>query len=165
MVISQVEGDEITWTMQSDGPVERPADVVLGGRSVGLLPDPRSGPVAHLGVTLCLRAPSQHLLMDVYVHKDLANGARAQTLSLTRTPGEADPTANWFDRLCYDPTMVALGRGAVPPVSPAYPRMGELASHLFTRVGWDLAEFELWRMELPYPTPGTFYSWAMHPRR
>lgn len=41
--------------------------------------------------------------------------------------------------------------------------MSELAAHVFTKAGWNAGEFEAWRMEIPFPTPGMTYTITLHP--
>ena len=162
-VVSQVEGDSNNWIILGDKAVQHPIDVVLGGRSIGSHPDPRGDSYPHLSAMLGVRFPTRTQVYDLYLHRDLAAGGRVQATALARHPGDADPVQSWYDKLAYTPDLRAMGPGVVSENPEAYARMSELTKHVFARSGWHAAEFEAWRMEIPYPTPGMTYAITLHP--
>lgn len=162
-VVSQIEGDSNNWIILGDKAVQHPIDVVLGGRSIGSHPDPRMDSTPHLSPMLGVRFPTRTHVYDLYLHRDLAAGGRVQASALARHPGDADPVQSWYDKLAYTPDLRSMGLGIGRENPEAFPRMGELAGHVFERAGWDPAEFEGWRMEIAYPTPGMTYAITLHP--
>lgn len=162
-VITQRENNTVNSIVLGDNAVERPVDVVLGGRGVGGQPDPRSGKISHLTAMFGLRFPARAQVYDFYLHRDLAAGARVFANALASHPRDADPVHSWFDKLAYAPRITAMGPGPIARPSPAYARMSELASWVFVRTDWDPNEFEAWRIEIEYPTPGVTYAITVHP--
>ncbi|MCC6322057.1 MAG: hypothetical protein IT438_11550 [Phycisphaerales bacterium] len=162
-VISKVEGDKVHSIVLGDNAVERPVDIILGGRGIGAQPDPRYGGPSYLTTVFGLRFPARLQVYDFYVHKALSAGGKVRSCALALSPKDIDPVLCWYDKLAYEPTVRPMGAGIVGETLDSYPRMGELAAHLFSRSGWNPDDFEAWRVELTYPSPAVAYTITLHP--
>lgn len=161
-VISHTEGEKVHSIILGDNAVERPVDIFLGGRAIGSVRDPRRGPPSHLTTSFGIRPAARYLVYDFYVHRDVAAGGRVFANALVLGPRGTDPLRAWYDRLGYDVSVRKMGPGIVSEVASCYPRLLDLTTHMFSRVGWDPTEFEAWRIELAYPNPGVAYTITLH---
>jgi hypothetical protein len=110
-----------------------------------------------------VRFPTRAQIYDFYVHKDLGAGGNVRATALALNPKDADPVRCWYDKLAYEPTVTPMSRGLISAHSPAYPRLRDLTAHLFSRVAWNPDDYQAWRIELAYPTPGVLYAITLHP--
>jgi hypothetical protein len=161
-VISHVENKVVQSIILGDNAVEKPVDILLGGLAVGSVRDPRAEGVSHLTTVFGIRAAARHLVYDFYVHRDMAAGGRVFANALALSPKGMDPVRAWYDKLGYEMSVRSMGPGVVGAPVGCYPRMQELTTHLFSRVGWDPLEYEAWRIELAYANPGVAYTISLH---
>ena len=97
-----------------------------------------------------INAPTEHLLFDLIVHRDLADEIRPEALVLqagTVDPGEYAGAARI-------PCSERLRRlESVPPrlSTPLYKRYAELTARVYERMGWKAEEFRAMRFEMKCP--------------
>ena len=103
---------------------------------------------------LPVNAPAESLLMDYYVHRDMAAEVRLEP-KLLLGGTEASFVRHSVELPVPEPIR---DLGASPPLSstPLMPRHGELVGDVFAHMGWSAADFCGFRFEMKHPpTPST----------
>jgi len=102
---------------------------------------------AHFGSVS--RTPSELLLLDHFVHRDLFPGVARELCVF----GEINSPVTMAedDRLPVGETIEALGAGAGAARTSDVPGYLELVRWTFDRLGWDPAQFDLYRVRMAYP--------------
>lgn len=150
---SRALGDRTVHVVDADEPPqEGVCDIVLSVR--------RSTPDRHPAlakppvgeVSLLVTFPARRLVLDVFLHKDLADRCTPSCeLHLYSPAGGPGGLARWSTRLPGGASMEPLGAGLRRAASTAYARHEELTAHVFERVGWNPAEFVGYRCDTAYP--------------
>lgn len=110
--------------------------------------------------TSAISVPTEQQLLDVIVHRDLASSFEPEAFLFgnpfgQRGMGSGDPTQY---RLPIG-DRVHLLPGSPPIVATSlYPRYTELLALIYSRAGWDPAEFVGYRLQVQYPPMGTTVS-------
>ncbi|MFT3686904.1 MAG: hypothetical protein QM783_18615 [Phycisphaerales bacterium] len=101
------------------------------------------------------------MILDVYLHRDLArgctSGADAHTLRLN-DPGSLRQThRRWMTRIGEPLPLSLLGTGTDGADWRTYPRQRALTNSLFDAMSWDPQEFVGFRLERRFPLWRTAY--------
>ena len=101
-----------------------------------------------------INAPCESLLIDVIVHRDVANEMQLEPSVYQGGPqARSERRAPQFP--CHE-QLQDLGAGPPRVTTPLVPRYGELVEAVFARQGWDPTEFHGLRYEMKYPpTPSS----------
>ncbi len=124
------------------------ANIVTGEilREVAPL-DESPGAVNNFGTGV--RTPGELLVSDLLLHRDLLKGAQRELCVFGElvTPLSRDER----DRIPVADRLQALGPAAERIATADVPRYDELVAHAMSRVGWDMAAFDLYRVRMRYP--------------
>lgn len=107
------------------------------------------------------RNPSQNLLLDVFLHRDV--WPRAEPTLLVARSGTArarDRESGHVDLLDMMESVQSLGYGARAARTNLFPRYPELLDHVHGQMGWKSEDFRLYRCHVRYPIVGLWYSVA-----
>jgi len=106
-----------------------------------------------VGEALCLiNLPVELLLMDLVVHRDIAEQISPEVAIYGRASGELNEHEH-RDRRFELPVSESLKSLGQHPMlaAPQVPRYMDLLSLAFDRYGYDPKDFVAWRLALPYP--------------
>lgn len=128
----------------------RAVDLMLATRTA--MPHPALGALPVDEVWALVNFPCRHLLLDVYLHRDLARACVPSLDAHLWGPDFGKHQGDrWQTRFADPPPLQLLGPG-LPRRSPAaYPRLAELTQHLFSRVSLPSDEFVGHRCDVAYP--------------
>jgi hypothetical protein len=133
-------------------------DVVVGWQRPRACQHPARDPVPTLEVGALMREPARWLVLDTWLHRDMAAGAVPSLETYVWSPTvETSLSDHWLDRLPASPLLRVLGRGLERTATPAYPRHCELTRSAFEHLGWDPAEYIGYRAEIAFPLWGGAY--------
>jgi hypothetical protein len=96
--------------------------------------------------------PSALLITDVLVHRE-SYGTVEPELYVYADPG-SDESKERRERSTLLKTrerIECLGSGLNAPVSPDFPRRTEMLAHVSGSLGWDLEEFDVYRLRMEFP--------------
>lgn len=99
------------------------------------------------------RTPCEVLILDHIVHEDIFGRVDPEfvvysdLLEAAPYPGDGRD----IQTLPACETVTYLGKGASALHTPDVPRYAEMARHLFSRLGWDSARFDVYRVCLAFP--------------
>lgn len=130
----------------------KPNDIVIAGRESQQEPHPASWrpPIAEVG--LLTLYPARRLLLDVFLHRDLASKCIASASAHLWTPDQAVGRAcRWSTRLRGNLPLKLLGFGLSNLATPHFARQQDLAADVYRRMDWDPDEFVGYRLEVSYP--------------
>ena len=110
-------------------------------------------------VSTFISVPCARLVFDTFLHRSMARQCVPRPRLYRTTPGVFnDRSQHWHDMLPYAPTLQLLGAEPRIAGSPFYPRHAELLAAYFERVGWNMADFVGYRIELEYPLWSGYYT-------
>ena len=133
------------------GGTSRPVDLMLATRAS--LPHPASQTPPIEEVWALVNFPSRHLLLDVYLHPELARRSTPSLDSHLWGPDFAQQGGDrWRTRFSETPPLQLLGQGIRRSGPAAYPRLPELTRQLFERAGVDPEGYVGFRCDVEYPT-------------
>jgi hypothetical protein len=96
--------------------------------------------------------PSRHLLLDVYLHPDLARRSVASLDAHLWGPDFAEQVGNrWRTRFSETPPLQLLGKGVRRRGPEVFPRLPELTQQLFERAGIEPDTYTGFRCDVEYP--------------
>lgn len=152
-LVSHTAGYRVVHVIDSaePGPIEN-ADVVLADREpvVDRHPALMTPPMGE--VWSLINFPSRRLLMDVFLHRELAERCQASLEVHMWTPNVVQHAATrWSTRFPGGPRLLNLGSGLEGAASPSYARHAELVAHMFARMGLDAGSFVGYRCEVEFP--------------
>lgn len=131
-------------------------DLVFGLR--GLMAHPRLSPPFMEEVWALINFPTRWLLLDVFLHRDVARRCiPGLDVHLWRPDFASSAGERWQTRFATGPRLEALGPGLQQVDSPAYARQRELLRHLFDGRRLDPAEYVGYRCQTAYPLWRTGY--------
>ena len=103
---------------------------------------------------LSINAPAESLLMDLFIHRDMADEVKLESKLLL-----GGSEASFLRSSIEFPSPEDIHQlGAYPPLTgtPLIPRHGELIDEIFTHMKWDAGDFVGFRLEIKHPpTPST----------
>jgi len=143
--------------------VNEPITLTLGAATVDHHPLFAGDEASHVWFTTGVRAPTERLVIDLYVHDAVGVGvvplATRGSDYVTELRPESHPRELAPDAFSPRLTFSALGSAAQPDAAEAAYGAGaalgapELAAAVAARRGWDLARFRLYRLVEDYPLP------------
>ena len=135
---------------------DQPVDLMLATRTT--MPHPAGQDPAVEEVWAMVNFPSRHLLLDVWLHRDLARQCVPSLDAHLWSPDFAQHVNDrWQTRLPDGPVLQVLGEDAPRQAPAAYPRLPELTGQLFERSGLEHGDFVGFRCEVAWPTWRTGY--------
>ena len=133
-----------------------PVDLMLATRSTLAHPATQQPPIEE--VWGLVNFPSRHLLLDVYLHPDLARNSVPSLDAHLWGPDFAERSGDrWRTRFSETPPLQLLGAGIRPRGPEAFPRLPELTRQLFDRAGIDPETYLGFRCDVDYPLWRTGY--------
>lgn len=133
-----------------------PVDLMLAARSTMAHPARQQPPLEE--VWAMVNFPSRHLLLDVYLHPDLARASVPSLDAHLWGPDFAQEAGNrWRTRFSEAPPLQLLGNGVRRPGPQPFPRLPELTEQLFARAGIDPEPYVGYRCDVAYPLWRTGY--------
>jgi hypothetical protein len=156
LVTARQPDEFLVQSIDPQAPSDHPVDLMLATRTV--MPHPRLQEKPVEEVWALVNFPSRHLILDVWLHKDLARACLPSLDTHLWTPDFAQGAADrWRTRFAESPVLQLLGSGLPRHAPPAYPRHNELTAHLFDRTDLDLEQFIGHRCDVSYPIWRTGY--------
>ncbi|MGD8450532.1 MAG: hypothetical protein PVJ57_01830 [Phycisphaerae bacterium] len=100
-----------------------------------------------------LRTPSDLLLFDLYVHRDLKSAMNPQFVLYSSLETGPMVPATAFERYHLPAAETVKSLGAFPPMTatPDVPRYADMTAYVFERCGWQAADFAGFRLQMTYP--------------
>lgn len=151
------------WTLEvfnEDGN-DQPIDLVVGNHHAPATEHPATTAAHIYNCGVLVAVPAERLVIDVYLERALAQSSIVSAAvfftGMIGGLGPNRPETRWYDRVPGEPPIQHLGVGLRKPNCLAYPRQGELTSHLFEASGWNPDRFVGFRCECAYPIWGTEY--------
>jgi hypothetical protein len=130
--------------------IGHPVDLMLSARTSMPHPVLQSPPIEEAWALL--NFPCRHLLFDIWMHRDLACSCIPSLDTHLWGPDFSTQLGDrWRTRFADSPPLQLLGPGLRRSSPPAYPRLGELTQHLFSRVSLEPDEFVGFRCDVEYP--------------
>jgi hypothetical protein len=160
-VVSKNDGPRIAQIIDHplDAKPETPMDIVLANRSTKPELHPAARRPALGEVQTLVTFPSQHFLLDVFLHREIARRCLpALEVHLTHPGVTPHSTSRWSTRLPGGPRLTLLGTGLGSISVDWYARYRELAETVFSLAGWDADEFVGYRCEVRYPVWRASYA-------
>jgi len=104
-----------------------------------------------------ITTPSEHLICDLFVHRDLEFALHPDVLIFGRIFQQGQETGGLEDssRLPIHASVTELSGRPPAVATPLVPRYSELVRWVHQRVGWEQTEFRGVRLELKYPPLGS----------
>jgi hypothetical protein len=116
--------------------------------------EPRYRDDRHRDLVICVqpRTPSEVLITDLIVHRDLFGPLSPRLEMLSDLFGDALQIEPFeCDRIQMSETLEHLGAGVEILRVPEIPRYQEMIGRAFDRLGWESSDFEVYRLRIPYP--------------
>ncbi len=130
----------------------RPIDIVTAVRGRDPMFSPSTGKPTLDAVWTLVNAPSRHMVLDVYLHRDMERMYRPSLDVQMWNPGLNTPLEDrWATRFPGGPRLQLLGAGVEGAETDSYARHIEMTRALFSRVGWSAEEFVGFRCEVVFP--------------
>lgn len=131
-------------------------DLMLGNRT--LVPHPRTQEPNIEETWAMVNFPVRRMLLDVYLHRDLASRCIADLdVHLWRPDFASTVGDRWQTRFAHPPRLQMLGRGIRNAATDGYDRHGELTEFIFSASGLDPDAFVGHRCDVLYPMWRTGY--------
>lgn len=145
-----------------DGP--QSIDVFTLARANHPMHNPETGAMTLDEVWSLANCPSQNLVFDVFLHRDLERLVRPSIDAQLWYPNLSSPGGDrWVTRYPKQPRLELLGEGIGRAACNAWPRQAQLCGVMFERIGWDPSEFVGFRCEVRYPIWRAGYCMGFHP--
>lgn len=158
VVLSQGVGERVRNVIDPRASKGAPVDVVLGYRRDAAFRHPRFEDSPMLEVGALVRDPTERLIVDVFVERDVAREAVPDGEAYVWSPTlETSLADHWLDKLPGAPPLQVLGAGLERAESRLWPRHGELLKHAFDELRWDPRAFVGFRLEVEGPLWGCAY--------
>jgi hypothetical protein len=100
-----------------------------------------------------LSTPTEMMIHDLFVHKDLESALKPRIHIYSQLPGGPVYPQSGRDRgeiPVYD-KVIELGKGPRDIVTPEVPRYRRMVQSVYDRLGWDADEFYGFRFKMRYP--------------
>lgn len=100
-----------------------------------------------------VRTPCEVLINDLFVHEDMFGPLTPELVVYGDLVGGPEYPGGGREppRLPVDESVDYLGKGPGGVATTDVPRYAELASHVFERLGWNGARFDVYRVRVAYP--------------
>lgn len=133
-----------------------PVDLMLATRSTMAHPAKQQPPLEE--VWAMVNFPSRHLLLDVYLHPDLARtSVPSLDAHLWGPDFSQDAGHRWRTRFSEAPPLQLLGTGIRRPGPEPFTQLPELTEQLFQRADIDPGTYVGYRCDVAYPLWRTGY--------
>lgn len=156
-VTSRRTGGSVTHVVEKqDESSEAPFDVVIANRTGKPEAHPATMTPAVGEVSSIMRYPARRMVMDVFLHREIARTCIPSLETHLWTPTDARVMARWSTRIPGGPKMQLLGAGLGNAATPAWDRYVELLRYAFEHAnavsgGWNPDEFVGYRCETEFP--------------
>ncbi len=126
---------------------------VLGSAVRGAAPRFRETHNDNVELVVRANMPSERIMLDQIVHKDLLAGASPELAVYSELTGETPSLAlsDLRQEVPVFESVAALGHGPAALHAPSIPRYTQIIQYAAGRMGWDLRDFVVHRAELMYP--------------
>jgi hypothetical protein len=129
--------------------------------------DPRTDGPPRWDMAARIPEPSRALVLDVYLHEDLARLASPSIgcFSLSAAPGDThagDPDQLWHERFPESPELRFLQRAGLATPSEFNPRHAAMVLRTFLEAQWDPTKFVCYRSEVRFPLWQSEYRMYFH---
>jgi hypothetical protein len=106
-----------------------------------------------MGALFDLVTPLEHMLFDVFVHKDLPISGPPECTLLDRltAPRGIDPQNDAMRQLPLSNKVLRLGPGLLGNASAHYPQYAPLLEHVFREAGLEPEKYQGYRLAIRYP--------------
>jgi hypothetical protein len=100
-----------------------------------------------------LNTPTEMLIHDMFVHRDLDYAFSPEILLYSQLPGGPTFPASGRDQglLPVSEEVFDLGTGTAAVMTPEMPEYSKMVQRVYERVGWKSSEFYGFRFTLRYP--------------
>ncbi|MEM7305016.1 MAG: hypothetical protein AAF682_00025 [Planctomycetota bacterium] len=157
LVTARQPGEFLVQSVDTpSGGTGEPVDLMLATRATIAHPAHQQPPIEE--VWALVNFPSRHLLLDVYLHPDLARSSAPSLDAHLWGPDFAERSGDrWRTRFSETPPLQLLGSGVRRAGHEAFPRLPELTLQLFERAGIDADAYVGFRCDVDYPLWRTGY--------
>lgn len=140
----------------------RAIDVVVAAHTPDSMPHPTLDNPPHLEVWSQVVTPTRRSVMDVWVHRSLAQiGLPSLGLYVTTAAIGLGRGRDWTNRVASNTRLELLGEGLGLAATPVWDRHPELLTDLFGAVGWTADEMVGFRCQQEHPLVGTSQCFAL----
>ncbi len=140
----------------------RAIDVVVASHTPDSMPHPTLDTPPHLEVWSQVVTPTRRSVLDVWVHRSLAqSGLPSLGLYVTTAAIGLGRGRDWTNRVASDTRLELLGEGLGQAATPVWDRHPELLTDLFGAVGWTADEMVGFRCQQDHPLVGTSQCFAL----
>ncbi len=104
-----------------------------------------------------ITTPCEHLVFDIYAHKDLPFVLDATPLVFAEVFAHGQPTGSLDDasRLPISPTVARIAGSPPAVATPLIPRYAEMIAFAHEQLGWDRTDFRAVRLQMRWPPLGS----------
>jgi hypothetical protein len=95
-----------------------------------------------------VQTPSELLIVDHFVHRELFGAVEHE---LVMYGGCVDGPREDIEQVPIRERMLFLGKASDLLHTPEIPRYADMTEHMFDRLGWEAAQFDVYRLRLEYP--------------
>ncbi|MEO0651710.1 MAG: hypothetical protein AAFZ65_13625 [Planctomycetota bacterium] len=151
LVTARQPGEFLVQSIDAPSPSGgAPVDLMLATRSS--FPHPANHDPHLEEVWALVNFPARHLLLDVYLHPDLARRSVPSLDAHLWGPDFSQQVGDrWQTRFSHTPPLQLLGSGIRTAGPAAFPRLPELTAELFARSELDPTSYVGFRCDVPYP--------------
>jgi len=162
-ITSRVTGRSRVLTIDEQGTQQGHAiDVVVAAHAPDSMKHPRLDTPAMLEVWCQTKTPTRRMVLDVWVHRSLAQAGLPSLGNYLMTPNVAHLRGrDWTTRIPSVSRMELLDAGLGNTGTTAYPRHEELTRCFFDSLGWDTSEMVGYRVDEEYPLLGAAHCIAL----
>jgi hypothetical protein len=140
----------------------RAIDVVVATHAPDSMKHPQLDNPAMLEVWCQTKVPTRRMVLDVWVHRTLAQAGLPSLGNYLMTPNVAHLRGrDWTMRVPSTSRLELLESGLANAATGAFPRHGQLTRSFFDSLGWDTSEMVGYRVEEEYPLVGAAHCIAL----
>lgn len=151
-IISRALGNKMVHVIEGSTPADVPVDIVIADRRAQPDRHPATQDPPFGEVWSMITFPAQHLVFDVYLHREIASRCTPSLEQHLWGPHSGSQGLwRWSTRFPGGPRLQDLGFGLQNAPTDAYPRHAELTRAMFAQAGWDPSEFVGYRCSVEYP--------------
>jgi hypothetical protein len=155
------DGNKLIYALPAESQDKIPAELDIFFSSMHRRADPMVGSPDNPRARYAFipQNPSRHMIMDVFIHRDVWPGVEPELL-LARigNPGAPDLLAHALDQADYIETLQRLGNSASAIPHRHYRNQLPLVEYIHDQMKWELGDFRLYRCIVKYPVVGLWYT-------
>ncbi len=120
-------------------------------RGIPLTKDVDGRPMVHTGMLVL--TPVQSMVLELFVHRESFPDASPQLRVFAYTPGgyALPEMIQYAQNFELHEKVEALGSASRAAAVPEVMRYSDMVPHVFGLLGWDAAEFDVYRVRIDYP--------------